>query len=76
MKHDLRIAAAFRRESSDRRLWLARAIVITAAGAAGLTVVQIKWQAERALEGYLAKRTRSWRSPRVWMLRASVPSCG
>ena len=66
MKHDLRIAAAFRREFSDWRLWLARAIVITVAAAAGLTVVGFTWLTERALESFFAMRSAWWWAPLVW----------
>lgn len=66
MKHDLRITAAFRREFSDWRLWLARAIVIAVAAAAGLTVVGFTWLTERALETFFAIRTSWWWAPLLW----------
>lgn len=66
MKHDLRIAAAFRREFSDWRLWLARAIVIAVAAAAGLTVVGFTWLTERALEAFFSIQTRWWWAPLLW----------
>lgn len=66
MKHDLRIAAALRREFSDWRLWLARAIVIAVAAAAGLTVVGFTWLTERALEHFFALRAAWWWAPLVW----------
>jgi H+/Cl- antiporter ClcA len=66
LKHDLRIAAAFRREFSDWRLWLARVIVIAVAATAGLTVVGFTWLTERALESFFALRVRWWWAPLVW----------
>lgn len=66
MKHDLRIAAAFRREFSDWRLWLARSIVIAVAAAAGLTVVAFTWLTERALEAFFSIQTRWWWAPLLW----------
>jgi H+/Cl- antiporter ClcA len=66
MKHDLRLVAAFRREFSDWRLWLTRAIVIAVAAAAGLTVVGFTWLTERAFERFFAISTRWWWAPLVW----------
>lgn len=66
MKQDMRIAAAFRREISDWRLWLARVIVIAVAAAAGLTVVGFTWLTERALEAFFSVRARWWWAPLVW----------
>lgn len=66
MKHDLRMAAAFRREFSDWRLWLARGIVIAVAAAAGLTVVGFTWLTERALEYFFALRKAWWWAPLIW----------
>jgi H+/Cl- antiporter ClcA len=66
LKHDLRLAAALRREYSDWRLWLARTIVIAVAAAAGLTVVAFTWLTERALEGFFALRTTCWWAPLLW----------
>lgn len=66
MKHDLRTAAAFRREFSDWRMWLARAVVIAVAAAAGLTVVGFTWLTERALETFFALRVNWWWAPLLW----------
>ena len=66
MKLDPRIAVAFRREFSDWRLWLARAIVITVAAAAGLTVVGFTWLTERALETFSSMRSTWWWAPLLW----------
>jgi len=66
LRGDLRVAVAFRREFSDWRLWLGRAIVIAAAVAAGLTVVGFTWLTERALELFFALRTAWWWAPLAW----------
>jgi len=41
-----------RREVSDWRLWLARAVVIAAAVAAGLTIVCFTWLTERSIQAF------------------------
>ena len=66
MKYDLRIAAAFRREFSDWRLWIARVVTITVAIAAGLTVVGFTWLTERAFDLFLAISTHWWWAPLFW----------
>lgn len=66
MKPNLRIATAFRREFSDWRLWLARAVVIAVAAVAGLTVVGFTWLTERALEAFFSIHAMWWWSPLVW----------
>ena len=66
MRQDTRIAVAFRRELSDWRLWLARAIVVTFAVAAGLTVVGFTWLTERALDLFVSLRASGWWLPLVW----------
>jgi H+/Cl- antiporter ClcA len=66
MKHETRIDAAFRREFSDWRLWLARAIVIVVAAVAGLTVVGFTWLTERALASFVSIRAAWWWAPLVW----------
>ncbi|OYY64254.1 MAG: chloride channel protein [Burkholderiales bacterium 28-67-8] len=70
MMHDPRIAPTLRREFSDWRLWLARAIVIAAAAAAGLTVVGFTWLTERALGAFFLLRETWWWAPLVW-----TPAC-
>lgn len=65
MKPGLRIVAAFRRELSDWRLWLARAVVIAVAAGAGLTVVAFTWMTEHALALFRAARTTWWWLPLV-----------
>ena len=66
MKPELRVAAAFRREFSDWRRWLARTIVIAAAVAAGLTVVGFTWLTEQAFEAFSALRVAAWWAPLLW----------
>ena len=66
MKHDHPIHTAVRRELSDWRLWLARGIVIAAAGAAGLTVVGFTWLTERAVALFSEVRALWWWSPLLW----------
>ena len=65
MNHDLRIVAAFKRELSDWRLWVARAVVIAVAIAAGLTVVAFTWMTEHALGLFRAARTSCWWLPLI-----------
>lgn len=66
MRTEHPIAAAVRREFSDWRLWLARAIVIAVAVAAGLTVVAFTWLTERALELFFTLRAAWWWGPLIW----------
>lgn len=66
MNRDLRIVAAFRREVSDWRLWLSRALVMAVAAAAGLTVVGFTWLSERALEAFFDLHTHWWWAPLFW----------
>ncbi len=83
MKADPRIAAALRRELSDWRVWLARAIVITFAAIAGLTVVGFTWITERAIHAFFAVHALWWWSPLlitpictvaiVWVTRRYFP---
>ncbi|WP_298835192.1 chloride channel protein [uncultured Piscinibacter sp.] len=83
MNHELRIVAAFRRELSDWRLWLARSVVIAVAAAAGLTVVAFTWITERALELFFTVRASWWWMPLiatplitgaiVWLTRRFAP---
>mgnify|MGYP001166024398 FL=1 len=83
MRHGLRIVAAFRRELSDWRLWLARSVVIAVAAAAGLTVVAFTWLTERALQAFFSVRASWWWMPLiatpliaaaiVWLTRRFAP---
>ena len=66
MKVEPRLAAAMRREFADWRVWLARALVIAFAGAAGLTVVGFTWITEIALEQFAAIQSLGWWIPLFW----------
>ncbi len=66
MNHELRILAAIRRELSDWRLWLARALVIASAAAAGLVVVAFTWLTERALQGFAGLQAAHGWAALVW----------
>lgn len=70
MNIDLRIAAALRRELVDWRQWLVRAVVVTAAVVAGLTVVVFTWLTERALHLFFMLQATWWWSPLLW-----TPAC-
>ena len=61
-----RIAVSMRQALSDWRIWLARALVVTFAAAAGLTVVGYTWLTERALEAFFMASARWWWSPLLW----------
>ena len=63
---DRRTTVAFRREFSDWRLWLARAVVIAVAAGAGLTVVGFTWLTERALSAFFVIRADWWWAPLAW----------
>ncbi|MDE2371942.1 MAG: chloride channel protein, partial [Burkholderiales bacterium] len=66
LKSELRIVAAFRREVSDWRLWLERAVVVGAAIVAGLTVVGFTWLCEWALSLFhRIEGDHGW-SPLLW----------
>lgn len=66
MKQDRPVIAALQRELSDWRIWAARAVVIAAAIAAGLTVVAFTWLTELALEHFFSLRTAWWWAPLLW----------
>ena len=83
MTHDARLVAAVRREFSDWRRWLARAVVISVAAIAGLTVVGFTWLTERAIGTFFEFQAAWWWSPLlitplctgaiVWVTRRHVP---
>jgi len=66
MKPDPRFAAALRRELSDWRVWLARALVIAAAAGAGLTIVAFTWLTERALRSFFSLQAAWAWAPLIW----------
>ncbi len=65
-KHNHRINVAFRREFADWRMWWARAVVMAAAAAAGLTVVGFTWLTEQALRLFFDVRSLYWWAPLLW----------
>lgn len=81
---ELRPLSALRREFSDWRIWVSRALVVTVAVLAGLTVVAFTWMTEHAL-GYFSRfATQLWWGPLlltplctmliVWLTRRWVPN--
>jgi len=61
---------AIRRDLSDWRQWLGRAVVLAYAAAAGLSVVAFTWISEQALHGFTALRHWQPLLPLVW-----TPAC-
>ena len=83
MNYEARVVAAVRREFSDWRRWLARAVVIAVAAVSGLTVVGFTWLTERAIQTFFSIQSGWWWSPLlmtpactgavVWITRQYVP---
>ena len=69
-RHDHHIGTALRREFGDWRLWWSRAIVISFAAAAGLTVVGFTWLTEQALDRFSLWQNAWPLLPLVW-----TPAC-
>jgi H+/Cl- antiporter ClcA len=63
MKAPRSLREALRQEVADWRLWLARAVVVAAAVAAGLVVVGFTWLAETASDWFDLMRERAWWAP-------------
>ena len=63
MKPPRSMKEAVRQEVADWRLWLARALVVAAAVAAGLTVVGFTWLAEQASGYFEALHSQAWWAP-------------
>jgi H+/Cl- antiporter ClcA len=63
MKAPRSLRDALRQELADWRLWLARAVVVAAAVAAGLVVVGFTWLAETASGWFELMRERAWWAP-------------
>jgi H+/Cl- antiporter ClcA len=63
MKAPRSLREALRQEVADWRLWLARAVVVAAAVAAGLVVVGFTWLAETASDWFDLVRERAWWAP-------------
>jgi H+/Cl- antiporter ClcA len=69
-RHDHHIGTALRREFGDWRLWWSRALVMSFAAAAGLTVVGFTWLTEQALARF-SDWQQSWPLlPLIW-----TPAC-
>ncbi|MEY4755070.1 MAG: hypothetical protein RJA44_2745 [Pseudomonadota bacterium] len=66
MKLDPRAAATLRREFSDWKLWLTRALVMLSASAAGLVVVAFTRLSELALSRFHALHAQWWWAPLLW----------
>lgn len=66
MSEEPRFLQAVRREFSDWRTWVARAVVIALAAAAGLTIVGFTWLTEKALATFFRLSAVAWWVPLVW----------
>jgi H+/Cl- antiporter ClcA len=66
MSAEPRFLHVVRREVADWRLWLARAIVIAMAAAAGLTIVGFTWLTEHALALFFRAAWWAWWVPLIW----------
>ena len=60
------VMASIRQELYDQHLWAGRALVITFAALAGLTVVAFTWLTEHALTQFFALHRAYWWAPLVW----------
>jgi len=58
--------ASLRSDLSDWRQWVARAVVLAYAAAAGLAVVAFTWLSERALHGFMSLRAWQPLLPLLW----------
>lgn len=65
-RHEHRIGVALKREFGDWRVWWARAIVIGAAAAAGLTVVGFSWLTDLGFGLFSRLHAWAWWAPLVW----------
>jgi H+/Cl- antiporter ClcA len=70
MKPPRTLGQALNQELADWRLWLARAVVVGAAVAAGLTVVGFTWLAETASSWFAVLRIHAW-----WAPLLATPAC-
>jgi chloride channel protein, CIC family len=68
-RHSLR---AVRREFSDWRPWITRALVLAFAALAGLTVVAFTWLTDIAFATYERIAALSWWAPLLWMPAATA----
>jgi H+/Cl- antiporter ClcA len=83
MKHHPHIPTAFKQEFSNWRQWTGRAVVLSFAAIAGLTVVGFTWLTEHALSAFHGIQTAYWwfalawtpvsAAAIVWLTRRFVP---
>ena len=66
MSSDHDTLGAVRREFSDWRPWITRALVIAFAALAGLTIVGFTWLTDLALAGFLRLAALAWWVPLLW----------
>ena len=64
--------ASFRREFTDWRRWITRALVLAFAAAAGLTIVGFTWLTDVALAGFNHLVAWHWWLPLLWMPLATA----
>lgn len=60
------VMTSIRRELYDRHLWAGRALVITFAVLAGMTVVTFTWLTEHALAQFFTLHKAYWWAPLIW----------
>ena len=65
---------AMRREFSDWRPWLTRALVLTFAALAGLTIVGFTWLTDVAFGSFLHIAALAWWLPLLWVPAATAAS--
>jgi len=65
---------AMRREFSDWRPWLTRALVLTFAALAGLTIVGFTWLTDVAFRSFLRIAALAWWLPLLWVPAATAAS--
>jgi H+/Cl- antiporter ClcA len=63
---------AFRREFTDWRPWLTRALVLAFAALAGLTIVAFTWLTDFAFAGFLRIASVAWWLPLLWVPAATA----
>lgn len=72
MKTDHDPVRAVRRELSDWRPWITRALVLTFAALAGLTIVAFTWLTDLALVGFHRIAALAWWAPLLWVPLATA----
>ena len=63
---------AVRRELTDWRPWITRALVLTFAALAGLTIVTFTWLTDLALSGFHRIAALAWWAPLLWVPLATA----